>query len=386
MAVTMAARELLTEGQPEYSIMRRRSIARIALMSEHLSSLEKFRLLTVLKDWETLDRLLATKLHLLAAVPKRMLAQFVLWPKQVPTRLKYLSYARKFVDGQLKPEGLSPGIPAIVADMVALLVGEELPAPGSPMEMVRSALLSGSLQRAHQREFAIEASLQLMAFLEAAGASAENGTSSEHADFAVTLTILCISTCDIAIWLGLIDEAHQLAQRAFQLSQKFGLHPTYAESLRASAKARWGFISAFSGQHDVARGRLAAYDELVTAIGPVDSDAPLLVRIARLYLGAACPNAQEGLPGNANQEGLFPAFEVQAEGLRAVVSRGDSGISWLRTAAGQLKWALWPEWVWWPVYSLMALLEVREGRVASGRAWAGSRCRCPASWRRSSTP
>lgn len=43
---------------------------RVALASAKLPSLEKMRMLTVLRDWETLDAVLATKMHLLAVVPR----------------------------------------------------------------------------------------------------------------------------------------------------------------------------------------------------------------------------------------------------------------------------------------------------------------------------
>lgn len=33
-------------------------------------------------------------------------------------------------------------------------------------------------------------------------------------------------------------------------------------------------------------------------------------------------------------------------------------------------WAMWPDWVWWPLYSTLAIIEARQGKVGAAEAWA----------------
>ena len=64
--------ELKAERCPAVTVNRRKQMERVALASAKLPSLEKMRMLTVLRDWETLDAVLATKMHLLAVVPRQV--------------------------------------------------------------------------------------------------------------------------------------------------------------------------------------------------------------------------------------------------------------------------------------------------------------------------
>lgn len=77
------------------------------------------------------DAVLATKMHLLAAVPRQVRGSIIVhWPKEIPPRLTYLAHARRFVDGGVIPSQLSLGIPAMLRELVSLMLGEADPPAG----------------------------------------------------------------------------------------------------------------------------------------------------------------------------------------------------------------------------------------------------------------
>lgn len=354
---------------PEEAVEKRKWIARTALTSRVLPAIETMRLLTVLEDWEGLNALLGEKMHLMALLPASLRRNFAdSWPEEMPARLRYLVHARRFLDGHTGGP-LSPGIPAVLRDTVALMDGERPPPTGSLVEKVRSLLFAGILERAHERETSMKETGAMLAWLEDELLTLEGVDRQHKADTLALIGAVLISISDMSIWTGQLRQAHLAAQRVVQISSLVEMRESYDKPLRGSAMARLTFLAAVAAEPDTAKERLGLYEEVIHEVGPVDQDAERLVSIARRLMAANSPAHQMCPPAALDFEEFFPAYEALAEGMRSNLVHGEAGASWPRGIASQMHFSIWPSWVWWPVHALLALIEARDGHVTAAREW-----------------
>lgn len=366
-----ALRDLLEVRDPARSARWRERVAQAARTNDRVRGLDRVMVLTALADWEGVDAVLATKLHLLTTLSRGHRAWFAgVWPPRPSTRLRHLIHARRFVTGASESPDLPVGTPEHWQELVFLLRGEAPPQPGSLTAAVRHRLAQVALRRSFdlptgRRELdslATWVGEQVHLF----EAQPEHGLRSDEA---ALLRVLLLAISDTAVAVGALAQAQSCVRRALRLGRDLTSSGSAYPTLWAPTMARASFLAAHGGQSGVVRQRLNGFQQALDAVGPTDHQSELLVTIAERY-----PRGGASLRDTTlrfiDLDSPFAPFAAEAEAMRAILLHGpDAGTQWVRGLLSRAAWSQRPDWEWWPLHALMALLDAREGRVSLAEGW-----------------
>lgn len=367
-----ALRDLMAARDPVRAAGVRTAVARVAISNERVRGLDRLSVLTVLKDWEGVDRVLATKLHLLATLPQGHREWFsAQWPPRVAPRLTHLAQGRRFLLGSASATGLPIGTPQHWAELFTLMRGEETPPLGSLRALVLQRL--GELARRHS--FDVETGRrELTSLMTWVGEQVQRYEArpvhQQDADDATLLRVLLLALSDSAVTAGEVAQAQQCVRHAMRLGVDMDTARVAYPTLWTPTLARAAFMSALGGQARLTEQRLTRYEQAIRVVGPPDAQSARLVAVARRFPRDVASVLDD--PTSRPVDPLLPhaAFEANAEGQRALLLHGpDAASQWVHTMLSKATWSERPSWEWWPLHAFAALVDAREGRVGLAQSW-----------------
>lgn len=352
--------------------MLRRGVIEAIGRCHALPALERVRLLCHLGDWDGANQMLGPRLHLLAAQgePERR-ALAALLPAIAPRRLSHLATARQFLAGQWRMDAVPAGASLVWLELAHLLRAGEPGSAGSRAERTRQRAAAAIERRIVDLGAGRAEAASLTAWgMAEAQRLGKRGLATNPDDAALLVTLL-LGAVDTCLMMGDLPLAQQCLQRAQRLS-RISLVPSQAHPvLWPELLARAALLASRDGLSGVARARLAEYDELVAADGERDAVTAQVARIARRHADLFVSPGAGRAPHRIDPDQAFAAHEAEIEALRTLVWRGpEVATTWMRTFMARAALSQHDRWVWWPVTSLMALLEARLGRPASAARWA----------------
>ncbi|MGJ3509914.1 LuxR C-terminal-related transcriptional regulator [Enemella sp. A6] len=368
-ALLEAAREVVARFDPQLSQRIRRSLRAAAVATPTIGAFDKLEVLTSLQDWAGLDAVLADSMHLLAAAGYALRARIkVLWPCTVAANLRYLTHARRFLDGELRASSPANGTHRSYADLEMLFEQERQPEPESGIACVRDLLTPPIPIWTVPPDVGSDRLEHVMTWIESTEEEAAQYTGGARTDLAIVLILVVLGTADNATQLGRLQEAYELANRALRLTQWLD-HREMVHALRIATMSRLAFLAAVIGMPSTAQYWLRRYDEKVRLYGGFNEDSDRLVEITRRFTSLPSADGEEGLQ-LSDPNASFIAFEAEVEALRAVLMRDANGaLTHLRSIANLSTWSQYPAWTWWPFFMILALVEAREGHLDSAQKW-----------------
>lgn len=367
----VALQSLAFRRDRPWATQGRSALASAALANGELRGIDRFHVLATLEDWEALDRLLASKLHLLATLTpgvRRWLGRVI--PTTVPRQWAHLAHARRFLDGGMAIGPVPLGTPVNWHEFIFLIRGEAPPPPGSMMAALRQHLARLAQRRSFDLATGRQEVTTLTDLLGDLIHQLEAQDSGASSDDAALLRIVLALIADTAVTVGQISDAHHCLRRAVRLGPAGAEAHNEYPGLTAGALGRSATLAAVAGQPRVAEQRYRLYDEVVAAFGPPDASAVLVAELGRRYPTDAASLADGGPVRTVDPSLPYAALQMEAEGLRALLLHGPSaGAEWLRGTISRASWSDRRDWEWWPLHGLMALAEAREGRAGLALRW-----------------
>ncbi|MDO5676942.1 MAG: LuxR C-terminal-related transcriptional regulator [Propionibacteriaceae bacterium] len=366
----IAARDYTVRTAPESAYARRAALARAALKNPALGALDRIFLLTQLEDWPALDAVLATEMHLISLLGEDVRAELMArWPADVSNHLPHLAHAVAFLTGGLDLPSFVLGTPKMYQELLALTLGEEPPAEGTAMHFYRQGLKQALPHRVYEREEGLERAEGILAWVDQRLTRLDSATAYQRPEEIMVLVMLSVGAVDALIWLGELNQAYSTAHRALQMTRAI-VRQEHVQSLRSACKARLAFLAAKTGLTSTARSWIKKYDEVVHLHGRFDAESATLVRVARRFVDVDVVDPKEQSPRIINPDASFAPFDAEAEAMRAVLMLDEAASSsYLKVLANTTAWSEYPTWSWWPLISVLAVIEARDGNEQAAEAW-----------------
>ncbi|SPF69058.1 LuxR-type HTH domain profile [Propionibacterium ruminifibrarum] len=359
---------MMTDPASPARLWRRRT--RSAMIDRALPIPDAVRIcmLTMIRDWPSLDALLASSMHILAtfaANERQGLAEA--WADQVPPEWAHIAYARKFLQGTW---GYGPpALPLPWRELAYLVTGEE-PEPSYPQlkELHQRLLVAMSRLRPDSaedmREFARTAE-QVLTDLTSEQLERHTPRSRRSVQFiddAATLALCLVGLADGMIATALLSDAQACLALAATVCTRSGIDVASHPALVLGLTARSAMLSGKTALYAQARSYITEYERLVTSSGARDELPEQLIRIAIRYDSNLTMTGPSSADISLNTP--FAPLQVEAEGWALLVNRGTlPAYQWLQAFLGRSRWSNLMAFEWWPLHATLAMIDVREGRL-----------------------
>lgn len=190
-------------------------------------------------------------------------------------------------------------------------------------------------------------------------------------DFVDEIGLLCLvllGACDGAMALGRGAVAQETLTAVASLAEACTLFPGSFAVVQVGLVPRQALVAAWAGLPGTAEERLRQCAAVVAATGAREPGAERAAVVARRLLADASPVPVRANPDVVLVDEVAP-FEVEAEALLVLVQRGpEAAARWLTDCLRRARWTNVLQFEWWPVRGILALLDLREGRVEQARA------------------
>ncbi|MDO5503271.1 MAG: LuxR C-terminal-related transcriptional regulator [Actinomycetia bacterium] len=371
-ALARALQELMGQRHPE-EVAQIRGLLSQAVMDPDsgVSGMGGLRLLTFLRDWTQLDRLLSLKMHLLVhlnEIEKSVVA--TMWPRVIPQHLTYLTAAQAYVlerEQSLMERTyfFGPGVPAY-----RLLQKSNL-----PPEHLGSQFLARiqALQRTKvdpTMAALVTAGTPMYHWFVNLARSHPTGPSARPDETALLIHLLHCSATSLGFF-GLFSQARELATIALRLTESIPSGSELRLALVRQATARMALILARGGNVLEADSRLADVDAVTHHPELLDRASRMVVDVARRLV-----RVQRGdLDDDRDVRQVLPEdFMAPVRAVHALqtinMARGPlEAISWTQHFLNGAQWSARAGWMWWQVHFALAMLHARVGNHGSAEYW-----------------
>lgn len=359
---------MMTDSASPARLWRRRTRSAMVDRTLPIPDAVRICMLTMIRDWPSLDTLLASSMHILAtfATDERQgLAEA--WGDQVPPEWTHIAHAREFLQGASSYG--PPILPLPWRELAYLVTGEDAN-PSYPLlvELHQRLLVAMSRLRPgsaeDMREFAMTAEQVLtdLASQQQEKHTPRSRRSAQFMDDAASLALCLVGLADGMIATALLSDAQACLARAFTICTRAGIDVASHPALVLGLTARNAMLSGKTALYAQAHSYLTEYERLVTASGAHDELSEQLIRIAIRYdsdLTTAGPSSAD-----ISLNTPFAPLQVEAEGWALLVNRGAlPAYQWLQAFLGRSRWSNLMAFEWWPLHATLAMIDVREGRL-----------------------
>ena len=368
LLAAQAVDRMMTDPASPARLWRRRT--RSAMIDRALPIPDAVRIcmLTMIRDWPSLDALLASSMHILATfASNERHGLAVAWSDQVPSEWTHIAYAREFLQGTWRYG--PPALPLPWRELAYLVSGEDAK-PGYPLMQELHQRLLVAMSRLHpdsvsdMRELAQMAE-QVLTDLTAQQLKNRPPRSRRGARFmddAATLVLCLVGLADGMIATALLSDAQACLSLATTICTRVGIDIVSHPGLVLGLSARNAMLSGKTALHSQARSYIAEYERLVTVSGSRDELPEQLVRIAGRYHNDWSVGGPSSADISLNTP--FAPLQVEAEGWALLVNRGTlPAYQWLQAFLGRSRWSNLMAFEWWPLHATLAMIDVREGRL-----------------------
>lgn len=324
-------------------------------------------ILTMIRDWSSLDKVLASSMHILSTVAaNERIGLAEAWGDQVPAIWTHIAYAREFLLGGWWPR--TPLLPAPWLELMHLVDGEDEDSTYPLVKELRTRLLVGlSTLRPDSvedmRHFALRAENTLTehASRHLEARAGHGRLDARFMDDVAVLAMCLMGMSDAMISVALLSDAQACLGIASSICAQGGVDVVGYPALILGLAARNAMLSGKTALHEQARSYLEEYERLVSVCGARDELPEQLVRIAARYTDGwevGGLSSSEISPGTH-----FAPIQVEAEGWSLLVNRGTlPAYQWLQAFLGRARWSHLRPFEWWPLHATLAMIDAREGR------------------------
>ena len=325
-------------------------------------------ILTMIRDWSLLDRVLAASMHILATfASNERLGLADAWGDQVPAVWTHIAYAREFLLGTWRPN--APFLPLPWLELVHLVDGEDEQSVHPLIKELRGRLALGlSTLRPDSvedvRRFALSAESVLTEHvsrhLEAC--TRHRRLDARFTDDSAILAMCLMGMADGMLFTALLSDAQACLGMAASICARSRVDVVGYPGLMLGMAARNAVLSGKTALHEQARLYIEEYGRLVAISGARDELPEQLIRIASRY--GEDWDADGLSSAEISPNAPFAPLQVEAEGWALLVNRGTlPAYQWLQAFLGRARWSdLWP-FEWWPLHATLAMIDAREGRL-----------------------
>lgn len=182
-------------------------------------------------------------------------------------------------------------------------------------------------------------------------------------DEAHLLCLAMMGAADACLALARLSDAQACLNKTRMLVEALTTDIDEAPALLIGLPARDALLAAYARMHDRSEVFLVEYERSAVRGSVREPEPEHVIEIARRFSASAAPHpvrASADLPANTQ----FTPLEVQAEAELILVQRGpQAAAEWLLTFLARAQWTDLMPFMWWPELAMLALLDLRHGRV-----------------------
>ncbi|WP_141212372.1 helix-turn-helix transcriptional regulator [Enemella evansiae] len=355
--------QLLRARDPERAAETRGRFLTLAETQPGITGPDRMRILTGLRGWRELDRVLGRTMHLLIHLSRFDCEEYAArWPDHVPRGLRHLEAARRFIGGDLSPAAAPQDTPQLWQEFAFLFANEVIEPDSAVGRLQRwfAGMVANGWPSDRQR--AAQLLTEVTAALAAeADQLADADAATRRDDLALVAGVL-LGVSEAALQTGAPDVAQECHRTASRMGFVLGPAVWQYSTLWPGTLVRGALIAAVGGAPLQARTQLEQYRQVAI---PGEPTHEVLAELAQRYSSdnAAALVADPGTATVDLDTPLAPQ-QLQAEALRLALLSGQGiAADWLRTMLSRASWGQRPEWEWWPGMTVLALLDAQAGRV-----------------------
>ncbi|WP_316670099.1 helix-turn-helix transcriptional regulator [uncultured Propionibacterium sp.] len=359
---------MLTDPIGPVRVWRRRMRTAMADLAMPIPDAVRVCTLTMIRDWSSLDRVLASSMHILATfASNERLGLAEAWGDRVPAMWTHIAYAREFLQGTWRSG--PPFLPMPWLELMYLVDGEDEESAYPLIKRLRGQLMLGlsavrpdSVEDVRRFVLAAENVLTECASKHLDARIRRRHPDARSTDDAAVLALCLMGMADGMIFAALLSDAQACLGMAASICAQNRIGVVCYPALALGMAARNAMLSGKTALHEQARAYIEEYGRLVAVCGARDELPEQLIRIATRYSNDWNANGLSSAEISPNAQ--FAPLQVEAEGWALLVDRGTlPAYQWLQAFLGRARWSDLQPLEWWPLHATLAMIDAREGRL-----------------------
>lgn len=367
LAAQLVERMMIDPDSPA-RLWRRRLRMAMADRTVPVPDAVRICILTMIRDWSLLDRVLAASMHILATfASNERLGLADAWGDQVPAVWTHIAYAREFLLGTWRPN--APFLPLPWLELAHLVDGEDEQSVHPLIKELRgrfalglSTLRPDSVEDVRRFALSAESVLTEHVSRHLEACTRHRRLDARFTDDSAVLAMCLMGMADGMLFTALLSDAQACLGMAASICARSRVDVVGYPGLMLGMAARNAVLSGKTALHEQARLYIEEYGRLVAISGSRDELPEQLIRIASRY--GEDWDADGLSSAEISPNAPFAPLQVEAEGWALLVNRGTlPAYQWLQAFLGRARWSdLWP-FEWWPLHATLAMIDAREGRL-----------------------